>query len=103
MSRGKATNSVFYRGARLSALEGMGTDSLATHALSMICHRGTEDDIDNVSKVATNRKFWRASAAVRIATLERYFDMARLFGAYTPETLPTRYLRTYAKIEKMWR
>ena len=103
MSHGKASNSVFYRGARLSALEGMGTDSLATHALSMICHRGVEADIDNVRKVAINRKFWRASAAVRIATLERYFDMARLFGSFTPKTLPSRYLRTYAKIEKMWR
>lgn len=24
------------------------------------------------------------------------------FGAFTPETLPSRYLRTYAAIEKMW-
>ena len=24
------------------------------------------------------------------------------FGAFTPEVLPSRYLRTYAAIEKMW-
>ena len=103
LSGGRASNSVFYRGARLCALEGMGTDSLATHALSMICHRGVEDDTDNVRKVATSKRFWRASAAVKIATLERYFDMARLFGAYDAKDLPTRYLRTYCQVEKMWR
>lgn len=28
--------------------------------------------------------------------------MDKLFGVFTPETLPSRYLRTYANIEKMW-
>lgn len=102
LSGGKATNSVFYKGPRIYAFETMGTDSLAAHALSMICHRGTESDTDNVRRIVVTRKFWTASALVRIATLERYFDMARLFGAFTADTLPTRYLRTYAKVEKMW-
>lgn len=39
---------------------------------------------------------------MREATLLRYFDMDRLFAAYTPETLPSRYLRTYCAVEKMW-
>jgi hypothetical protein len=28
--------------------------------------------------------------------------MDTLFGSYTPDTLPSRYLRTYAGVEKMW-
>jgi len=34
--------------------------------------------------------------------LEKYFDVKTLFGEFKPKTLPTRYLKTYAKIEKMW-
>lgn len=26
----------------------------------------------------------------------------RLFGAFTADTLPSRYLRTYAQVERMW-
>lgn len=53
-------------------------------------------------KVARSRKFQSASTAVKLATLEKYFDVGTLFGRFTPETLPSRYLRTYAKVEKMW-
>ena len=28
--------------------------------------------------------------------------MDRLFGAFTPDTLPSRYLRTYCSVERMW-
>jgi hypothetical protein len=35
-------------------------------------------------------------------TIEKCFDVGRLFGALTPEELPTRYLHTYCRIERMW-
>lgn len=50
----------------------------------------------------SSRKFWTASALIKENTLARFFDMDKLFGAFTPQTLPSRYLRTYANIEKMW-
>lgn len=39
---------------------------------------------------------------VHLSDDNRFFDMDKLFGAFTPQTLPSRYLRTYANIEKMW-
>ena len=101
LGRGLKGN-IFYQGNSIWAVESMGTESLPTVILSMICHRGTEADADNVVRVATSRKFARASTAVKQATLEKYFDVATLFGRFTAETLPTKYLRTYAKVEKCW-
>lgn len=95
-------NFLFYRGNGIFAVESMGTESLPTHAMSMICHRGTEEDTDAVRLIACNRKFKSASVAVKQATLERYFDMAKMFRSYKPEEIPTRYIKSYAKVEKMW-
>jgi len=99
---GKYKGNIFYQGNAFWAVEGMGCDSLPTHTLSMICHRGTEQDADNIRRIAASPKFWRASTAVRQATLERYFDVGRLFGALSPDELPTKYLQTYCGIERMW-
>lgn len=93
---------LIYQGKNLWAVESMGTDSLSTVMLSAIAHRGSREDSENVWRLCATKKFWSASASVREKTLERYFDMDRLFGAFTPETLPSRYLRTHAKVEKMW-
>lgn len=93
---------LIYQGKNLWAVESMGTDSLSTVMLSAIAHRGSREDSENIGRLCATKKFWSASASVREKTLERYFDMDRLFGAFTPETLPSRYLRTYAKVEKMW-
>lgn len=99
---GKYKGNIFYKGNKFWTVESMGTDSLSTMILSMICHRGTERDIDNVRKIACAKQFWRASADVRQATLEKYFDVKTLFSEQTPETLPTRYLKTYCEVERMW-
>jgi len=101
LGKGKYKGNIFYQGNKFWAVEGMGTDSLSTHALSAICHRGTEKDADNARKVACNRKFWNSNSAVKQATIEKYFDVDALFGRYTWDTLPTRYLHTYANIPKM--
>ena len=93
---------LIYQGKSLWSVESMGTESLPTVVLSAICHRGTESDTEAIIRVARSRKFQSASTAVKLATLEKYFDVGTLFGRFTPETLPSRYLRTYAKVEKMW-
>ncbi len=93
---------IIYQGRNVWSVESMGTDSLPTVMLSALAHRGSEDDSENIARLCASRKFWQASGAVREATLLRYFDMDRLFAAYTPETLPSRYLRTYCAVEKMW-
>jgi hypothetical protein len=43
-----------------------------------------------------------ASVPVKQATLEKYFDIKALFAAYDYDTLPARYLRTWARVEKVW-
>ena len=39
--------------------------------------------------------------AHKTGILERHVDVARLFGAYTWDTLPTRYLAAYTPPEKL--
>lgn len=101
LGKGLKGNLIF-QGKNLWAVEGMGTDSLPTVMLSALAHRGSIEDSENIAKLCSTPKFWNASAAVKEATLTKYFDMDKLFGSFSPETLPSRYLRTYAKIEKMW-
>lgn len=93
---------IFYQGNAMWAVESMGTESLPTVIQSAIIWRGTEQDSDNIVKVAKSKKFASASMKVRQATLERYFDVEKLFGEYSASTLPTRYLQTYCKVEKTW-
>lgn len=93
---------LIYQGKSLWAVESMGTDSLPTVMLSAIAHRGSVRDCENIAKLCTAKKFWTASSGVKEATLCKYFDMDLLFGAFAPETLPSRYLRTYAQVEKLW-
>lgn len=93
---------IIYQGDKIWSVESMGTDSLTTVMLSAIAHRGGVDDSENVARISASRKFWASSGAVKEATLERYFPLDTLFGAYTPQTLPSRYLRTYCAVERMW-
>lgn len=93
---------IFYQGRNFWAVESMGTDSLPTVILSAIAHRGDERDTEAITRLCATPKFWSANGATRRATLEKYFDIDKLFGAYTAQTLPSRYLRTYAKIENWW-
>lgn len=93
---------LIYQGTSLWSVESMGTDSLSTVMLSAIAHRGAVMDCENIGKLCRTKKFWSASSAIKEATLCKYFDMDKLFGPFSPETLPSRYLRTYAKVEKMW-
>lgn len=102
LGKGKYRGKIFYQGNSIWAVESMGTESLSTVIQSAIIWRGTEKDSENIVKVACSRKFASASTAAKQATLEKYFDVDRLFGTYTPETLPTRNIKTYCNVEKMW-
>jgi hypothetical protein len=93
---------IIYQGKGLWSVESMGTESLSTVMLSMIAHRGKREDAENIRKLCSTKKFWTASSTVKEATIAKYFDVDYLFGSFTAETLPSRYLRTYAQIEKMW-
>lgn len=93
---------IIYQGKHLWSVESMGTDSLSTVMLSAICHRGDASDADNIARICASKKFWTASSAVKEATLSKYFDMDHLFGELTAKTLPSRYLRTYCRVEDMW-
>lgn len=93
---------LIYQGDSLWAVESMGTESLPTVILSAVCHRGVASDTEAIMKIAASRKFWSASMKVKVSTLEQVFDVDTLFGRFTSETLPSRYLRTYAKVEKFW-
>ena len=101
LGRGLKGN-LIYQGTNLWSVESMGTESLATVMLSAIAHRGNADDSESIERICRSKKFWCAPAAVREATLERHFDMDTLFGEFTAETLPSRYLRTYCAVEKCW-
>lgn len=102
LSQGKYKGNIFFRGNAMWAVESMATESLPTVIQSAIIWRGTENDSENIVKLATSRKFQTADTKTKQATLEKYFDVGKLFGSFTPEELPTRYLRTYSAVEKCW-
>ena len=92
---------IFYRGNRFWAAESRGTESLPTVILDSLVLRGVENDSETVARLASSAKFRGASMAHRTAMLERHVDIPRLFGSYTWETLPTRYLTAYTPQEKL--
>lgn len=96
----KYNGHLFYQGGSLYAKENPYIESLCSTIQSAIVWRGTEKDTDNIIKIACSKKYASTSADVKQLTLEKYFDVKKLFGAYTLETLPTRYLETYADYKK---
>lgn len=91
---------VFYQGNAVWAVDSGFTESLPTVIQSAIVWRGTEADSDNFAKIALSKKFAAASTPIKQATLEKYFDVKTLFGRYTLDSLPTKYLKTYADYKK---
>ena len=102
LGRGKYKGNIFYQGNAIWCVESMATESLPTVIPSAIVWSGTEADSDGFIKVASSKKFKSANANTKQATLEKYFDVGTLFGSFTPDTLPTKYLKTYCNVEKMW-
>lgn len=102
LGAGKYKGNIFYQGNAMWAVESMGTESLASVIQSAIVWRGTERDSENIVKIALSKKYKSADSRTKQATLEKYFNVDKLFGAFSANTLPTRYLKTYSKVEKMW-
>jgi len=96
---GSSGNSVFYRGNSFFAVESMGTESLSSVILSAIAIRGVESDAKNIKKLCVSKQFWAANTKIKQKTLEKYFDVPLLFGAMDPDSLPTKYLKTYVPIK----
>ena len=92
LGKGLAGNRIF-AGNQMWSVESMGTEGLSTVMLSAIVHRGSEADTENIAKLCSNTKFWNASSKVKEATLSKYFNIDLLFGEFTANTLPSRYLR----------
>jgi len=69
--------------------------------LDALALRGVEDDSETIARLATSTKFRGASMAHKTAMLERHVDVGRLFGAYTWDTLPTRYLAAYTPADRL--
>lgn len=93
---------LIYQGKSLWSVESSGTEGLPTVMLSALAHRGSENDSENIERLCRAPKFWRASNAEKEAVLAKLFDMDKLFGSFTPADLPSRYLRTYEQVERLW-
>lgn len=98
----KLPGGYIYSGDNLWCVEGMGTETLATVIMRIIAMRGKAEDAENIERLCRTKKFWSASKPVQQMTLEKYFDIGYLFGEFTAETLPTRYLRTYCSVERFY-
>ena len=90
---------IFYQGKSFWAVESMGTDSLSTVILSAICLRGTEQDTENIKKIARTKKFWTLNSINKKQVLKHFFDVERLFEKFMWDELPTKYLKTYTKLD----
>lgn len=95
-------NLVFHQGPRTWAVETAGTEALPSVVLDAVSLRGTEEDSESVGRIARTRRFWGSRSDSKMATLAGCFDLQRLFGEFAAETLPTRYLKGYAGVERMW-
>lgn len=91
-----------YSGRCVDLVEGQLEEALSTVVMNVIVARGGRDDWESIERIAASKKFWASTNDVKMATLHKYFDLDSLCRAYTADTLPSRYLRTYAKVEQMF-
>lgn len=92
-----------YQGQAFDVVSSFSVESVYVQELDAICTRGSEADSENIKKLALTPKFWSADAKSKQKTIEKYFDIDYLFQEFTADTLPSRYLRTFAGVEKMWK
>ncbi len=102
LCRADSGKSIFYQGNAYWAIETMGTDSIVSAMLDMLCIRGIEQDADIIKRLAVFGKFWSSNTATKQKTLEKYVDMDRLFRAYSQKDYPVRYLESYVSSDKMY-
>jgi hypothetical protein len=90
-----------YAGQQVDFNVSWGTESLPTIALWMLAFRGIETDSDIVVQLATDPKFKRLNTSQKLNYIESLVDIDRLFGWYTWDNLPTRYLTSYISYKRM--
>ena len=90
---------IFFQGKRFTVSESFNTEGLSTTALAAVCIRGTEADTFNLTKLAADDRYEKLRGIEKLNYLDNAFNMGTLFGAFTPETLPTRNIKTYMEIE----
>lgn len=91
-----------FSGKHIDLVEGQLEECLSTVVMNVIVARADEKDAENIIRLACFKKFWSSTNDVKMATLCKYFNLDKLCGAYKPNELPSRYLHTYAQVEKMW-
>jgi hypothetical protein len=79
------------------------TETLPSVTLWYQIVRGTEQDAEIIRKIATSPAYAKADTPTRRATLEKFLDIDKIFGVYSWDDLPTRYLETYISYDKLAR
>ena len=102
LRRPDITRATVFESPTFRVIDKTGGRSLATVFLAMLTHRGEERHADTMRKIALSSAFWNADSKTKLATLEKYFDPKFFFGAFNSLTLPTRNIRTYARVEAFW-
>jgi hypothetical protein len=92
-----------FDGTRIRLLYQQTIETLPTKAVVYAAIRGEERDAVAIRRLACTKRFWSAVTKDRLATVEGVLDVSRLFGTYTWDTLPTRYLQGPTSNEKMSR
>ena len=69
LGKGTPEKWLIYKGNQLWVVESSSVESLPTHTLSALIHRGTEDDAEIIMKIARSTKFWKADGGKKRATL----------------------------------
>jgi hypothetical protein len=85
-----------YEGTTLGVACSHWEESLPTAILRSLAFRGEERHTDAMIGLATDKKFQAMSSGDKVSELDQRLDIDWLLGEFKPETLPTRYLQSYA-------
>ena len=91
-----------YNGKNILVTNSYTIEGLTTSVLNQIVNRGGENEAENIKRLCATSKFWNANSLQKRKALEKYFNIDYLFGEFNSKTLPSRYVRTFAKVEQYW-
>lgn len=74
---------------------------LSNILLWALAERGTERDAENIRRLVGTKKFWGLNRHAQVETLYAHFDIDKIAGAWTWDTLPTRNIHSYVSNEGM--
>jgi hypothetical protein len=90
-----------YAGTTVDFNSTYATESVASTAMWMLTFRGVEQDAPGIREIATSSKFNSRNTQEKMDTLNRLFDTEKIFGCYTWDKLPTKYLHTHTSYDKL--